>query len=445
MYLLYNVLLFSYFLAVFPLLCYRTWRYGKPLTGVRQRFGRLPVAIKPLRTPSIWIHAVSVGEVLASRPLIRALRITYPGHRLLMSTTTTTGQGVAQQFGSELDAVFYAPFDFTPVVTFALDQVVPELLIVIDTEIWPNLFRACRKRGVRTMLVNGRLSDRSYRRYRLVRFFMRKVFADVDHVCAQTPNWAQRYVDIGADRSRVTVTGSVKFDALTPSLADATPRTSGDVLDCFGFAKKRLVFIAASTLRGEEGYVLRVFTRIREVVPDALLIIAPRHPERFDEVHAMAEADGYRVQVRSKLGGQDSDASIVLLDTIGELASLFQIASIVFVGGSLVPAGGHNFLEPAVFGKAIVVGPHMDNFAEITSEFVAKQAVVQVCNHRELEVVVVDLIRDVGRRERLGSAARDLVKSCRGATKRTMTIATGLLASDVRTVSDETMQSTINT
>ncbi len=206
-----------------------------------------------------------------------------------------------------------------------------------------------------------------------------------------------------------------------------------------------MVFIAASTLRGEEGYVLRVFTRIREVVPDALLIIAPRHPERFDEVHAMAEADGYRVQVRSKLDGRDSDASIVLLDTIGELASLFQIASIVFVGGSLVPAGGHNFLEPAVFGKAIVGGPYMDNFAEITSEFVDKQAVVQVCNDRELEEEVVDLIRDVGRRERLGSAARDLVKSCRGATKRTMTIAIGLLASDIRNVSDDTMQSTINT
>ena len=440
MYLLYNVLLFSYFLAIFPLLCYRTWRYGKPLTGVRQRFGRLPIAINPHRTASIWIHAVSVGEVLASRPLIRALRTAYPDHRLLMSTTTTTGQGVAQQLGAELDAVFYAPFDFTPVVTLALEQVVPELLIVIDTEIWPNLFRACRKRGVRTMLVNGRLSDRSYRRYRLVRFFMRKVFADVDHVCAQTPNWAQRYVDIGANRSRVTVTGSVKFDALSPSLADATPHMTDDVLDCFGFAKKRLVFIAASTLRGEEEHVLRVFTRIREVATDALLIIAPRHPERFDEVHAMAEADGYRVQVRSKLCGQDSDVPIVLLDTIGELASLFQIASIVFVGGSLVPAGGHNFLEPAVFGKAIVVGPHMDNFAEITSEFVAKQAVVQVCNDRELEVVLVDLIRDVGKRERLGSAARDLVKSCRGATKRTMTIAADLLASDVRNLSDETVQ-----
>ena len=443
MYLLYNALLFSYFLAVFPALCYRRWKYGKPLVGVSQRLGRLPVGVNPQRTASIWIHAVSVGEAIASRPLIRALRTAYPAHRLLMSTTTTTGQDVAQQFGSDLDAVFYAPFDFTPVVTRALERIAPELLIVIDTEIWPNLFRACRKRGVRTMLVNGRLSDRSYGRYRLVRFFMRRVFEDVDRVCAQTATWAQRYVDIGADQSSVMVTGSVKFDALDPSMSSVVQPASDDVLSCFRFAKRRPVFIAASTLRGEEELVLRVVGRILEIASDALIIIAPRHPERFDEVRAMAEAAGYRVQARSELRGQDSDAPIVLLDTIGELACLFQVASVVFVGGSLVPAGGHNLLEPAVFGKAIIVGPHMDNFAEITSHFVAQKAVVQVRDATEFEIESVDLVRDRGRRERLGNAARELVESCRGATKRTMTIAAGLLTPETKNVSDETVQLSI--
>ena len=443
MYLLYNALLFSYFLAVFPALCYRRWKYGKPLVGVSQRLGRLPVGVNPQRTASIWIHAVSVGEAIASRPLIRALRTAYPAHRLLMSTTTTTGQDVAQQFGSDLDAVFYAPFDFTPVVTRALERIAPELLIVIDTEIWPNLFRACRKRGVRTMLVNGRLSDRSYGRYRLVRFFMRRVFEDVDRVCAQTATWAQRYVDIGADQSSVMVTGSVKFDALDPSMSSVVQPASDDVLSCFRFAKRRPVFIAASTLRGEEELVLRVVGRILEIASDALIIIAPRHPERFDEVRAMAEAAGYRVQARSELRGQDSDIPIVLLDTIGELACLFQVASVVFVGGSLVPAGGHNLLEPAVFGKAIIVGPHMDNFAEITSHFVAQKAVVQVRDATEFEIELVDLVRDRGRRERLGNAARELVESCRGATKRTMTIAAGLLTPETKNVSDETVQLSI--
>lgn len=443
MYLLYNALLFSYFLAVFPALCYRRWKYGKPLVGVSQRLGRLPVGVNPQRTASIWIHAVSVGEAIASRPLIRALRTAYPAHRLLMSTTTTTGQDVAQQFGSDLDAVFYAPFDFTPAVTRALERIAPELLIVIDTEIWPNLFRACRKRGVRTMLVNGRLSDRSYGRYRLVRFFMRRVFEDVDRVCAQTATWAQRYVDIGADQSSVMVTGSVKFDALDPSMSSVVQPASDDVLSCFRFAKRRPVFIAASTLRGEEELVLRVVGRILEIASDALIIIAPRHPERFDEVRAMAEVAGYRVQARSELRGQDSDIPIVLLDTIGELACLFQIASVVFVGGSLVPAGGHNLLEPAVFGKAIIVGPHMDNFAEITSHFVAQKAVVQVRDATEFEIESVDLVRDRGRRERLGNAARELVESCRGATKRTMTIAAGLLTPETKNVSDETVQLSI--
>jgi len=443
MYLLYNALLFSYFLAVFPALCYRRWKYGKPLVGVSQRLGRLPVGVNPQRTASIWIHAVSVGEAIASRPLIRALRTAYPAHRLLMSTTTTTGQDVAQQFGSDLDAVFYAPFDFTPAVTRALERIAPELLIVIDTEIWPNLFRACRKRGVRTMLVNGRLSDRSYGRYRLVRFFMRRVFEDVDRVCAQTATWAQRYVDIGADQSSVMVTGSVKFDALDPSMSSVVQPASDDVLSCFRFAKRRPVFIAASTLRGEEELVLRVVGRILEIASDALIIIAPRHPERFDEVRAMAEVAGYRVQARSELRGQDSDIPIVLLDTIGELACLFQVASVVFVGGSLVPAGGHNLLEPAVFGKAIIVGPHMDNFAEITSHFVAQKAVVQVRDATEFEIESVDLVRDRGRRERLGNAARELVESCRGATKRTMTIAAGLLTPETKNVSDETVQLSI--
>ncbi len=443
MYLLYNALLFSYFLAVFPALCYRRWKYGKPLVGVSQRLGRLPVGVNPQRTASIWIHAVSVGEALSSRPLIRALRTAYPTHRLLMSTTTTTGQDVAQQFGADLDAVFYAPFDFTPVVTRALERIAPELLIVIDTEIWPNLFRACRKRGVRTMLVNGRLSDRSYGRYRLVRFFMRRVFEDVDRVCAQTATWAQRYVDIGAHQSSVMVTGSVKFDALDPSMGNTVQSASDDVLSCFRFTKRRPVFIAASTLRGEEELVLRVVGRVLEIASDALIIIAPRHPERFDEVRAMAEAAGYRVQARSELRGQDSDAPIVLLDTIGELTYLFQVASVVFVGGSLVPAGGHNLLEPAVFGKAIVVGPHMDNFAEITSQFVAQKAVVQVRDDTEFEIELVDLVRDRGRRERLGNAARALVESGRGATKRTMTIAAGLLTPGTKNVSDETVQSSI--
>ena len=428
MYLLYSALLSIYFLALLPAIAYGAWKHGKPVGSVRERFGRLPSAVNPAHSPSIWIHAVSVGEALAARPLIQALRRVYPDHRLVMSTTTATGQQVARQGGDELDAVCYAPFDFMPTVTRALDRITPDLLIVVDTEIWPNLLRACRRRGVRTMLVNGRLSDRSYRGYRLVRPFIRHVFKDVDRICTQTERWAQRYVDLGADARRVTVTGSLKFDALDMPTTGAPHHVADRVLGFFTFAEKRPVLIAASTLRGEEEPVLRAFARVRETAADALLVLAPRHPERFAEARACAEAAGYHVHARSELPvGGDPEATIVLLDTMGELARLFRIASTVFIGGSLVPAGGHNLLEPAAFGNAIVVGPHMENFAEVTEQFVTQQAAVQVQNEAELEQTLVDLMRDGVRRAGLGAAARALVDAHRGATHRSVAVAAELL------------------
>ena len=188
MYLLYSALLFIYFLGRLPSIAFASWKNGKPLGSVPERLGRLPSGVNPAHVPSIWIHAVSVGEALAVRPLVRSLRATYTDHRLVLSTTTVTGQQVARQFGDELDAVFYAPFDLMPMVTRALNRIAPELLIVVDTEIWPNLLRACRRRGVRTMLVNGRLSDRSFRGYRMIRPFMRQVLDHIDQICVQRPS-----------------------------------------------------------------------------------------------------------------------------------------------------------------------------------------------------------------------------------------------------------------
>lgn len=213
MYLLYNLALLAYFAACLPLLGYRVWRRSKPLGRIADRLGRPPLAVDPLRRPTIWVHAVSVGETLAARPLVALLRQHYPGHRLLVSTTTATGQQVAQQLRPAADGVFYAPLDVPPCVSGTLDRVAPELLILVDTEIWPNLLRACRRRAVRTVIVNGRLSDRSLRGYRLVRGFMRRVLAGVDRVCAQDALWAERFAALGLPRQRLTVTGSLKFDA----------------------------------------------------------------------------------------------------------------------------------------------------------------------------------------------------------------------------------------
>jgi len=433
MYLLYSALLLVYFLAALPSTVWRVWRRGGATGSLRERFGQLPAGVNPDRRPSIWVHAVSVGEALAARPLMRALRNAYPQHRLVVSTTTVTGQRVARGFGDEVDAVCYAPFDFPAFVNRALDRIAPELLLVVDTEIWPNLLRACRRRGADALIVNGRLSDRSFRRYRLVRCCMRRVLADVARVCAQTEEWGRRFVAIGAEPARVTVTGSLKFDAVAASPAGPRGGGSGDGGDlraAFEFARGRPVVIAASTLRGEEEPVLRAFARVRQMASDALLVIAPRHPERFDEARRIAERAGNHVDMRSDLEpGRDPDADVVILNTLGELGRLFDIASAVFVGGSLVPAGGHNLIEPAAFGRAIVVGPHMENFADVAREFVSRGAAIQVRDADELEETLAGLMRDGERRGRLGRAARSIVDANRGATRRTLERVAELLPS----------------
>ncbi len=433
MYLLYSALLFVYFLTVLPATAYGVWRRGGATGSVRERLGHLPAAVNPDRQPSIWVHAVSVGEALAARPLLRALREAYPRHRLVLSTTTVTGQSVARDFGAEVDAVCYAPFDFPAFVNRALDRIDPELLLVVDTEIWPNLLRACRRRGVGTLIVNGRLSDRSFRRYRLVRCCMRRVLADVARVCAQTEEWGRRFVAIGAEPARVTVTGSLKFDAVAGSPAGPRAHDGGDGGDlraAFEFARGRPVVIAASTLRGEEEPVLRAYARVREVSPGALLVIAPRHAERFGEARRIAERSGNCVNMRSDLApGRDPRADVIILNTLGELGRLFDIASAVFVGGSLVPAGGHNLIEPAAYGRAIVVGPHMENFADVTREFVSRGAAIQVRDADELEEALAGLMRDGERRGRLGTVARSIVDANRGATRRTLARVAELLPS----------------
>ena len=465
MYSVYTALLVIYALFRLPPMAYAAWRRGKRTGDIRQRWGRLPAAVNPDGRPAIWIHAVSVGETLAAYPLIRALRRAYPDHRLVLSTTTVTGQAVAGRLleSDAVDAVIYAPFDFAGPVARALDRIAPRLLVLIDTELWPTLLRACRRRGVRTLVANGRISDRSFARYRLVRGFMGRVLSNVDRICAQTDEWGERFVDIGADPGRVTVTGSLKFDAATARRDDApagdTPTTgdtlaAGDdpLLAAFAFAHGRPVVIAASTLEGEEDPALRAFARIREKRPDALLIIAPRHPERFDDAHARAQRAGFPVVRRSALPpgaapdmgpgagpsadpgagqradpGADPGADVVILDTMGELAGLFPIATAVFVGGSLARAGGHNVLEPAAAGRAIVVGPHMENFAEVTRQLAAAGGLLQARDAAELETMLAELVADDARRAALGAAARTVVETNRGATERTMAAVADLL------------------
>ena len=420
MYFLYSFAILLFFLAVSPYFAYQAVRYRKYVGSLRQRFGYLPVSVNLDGERSIWIHAVSVGEALTVRALAGDLKERYPHLRLFLSTTTMTGQQVARGM-PDVDAVFYFPFDLGTIVNRTLRIIRPQLFIMMETEIWPNLLRACNRQDVKTMLVNGRISSRSYPRYRLVRPLFRRVLAHVDRFCMQSEESARRLVDLGADPGRVTVTGSLKFESLQTPAAQTVGRGRDRVLRYFRVGDKRPVVVAASTLRGEEELVLQAFGRIKGMAPSALRVIAPRHPERFAEAEQLARRSGFSVGRRTELPvDAEPRTDVVILDTIGELASLYQVATLVFVGGSLVDAGGHNILEPAVFGKPIVFGPYMQNFAEIAETFLTNGAACQVRSGRELEELLLSLLTDPVRQAGLGAAARALLEANRGAKAKTL-------------------------
>jgi 3-deoxy-D-manno-octulosonic-acid transferase len=427
-YLLYSLATVIVLVALAPYFLYQALRHKKYVGSLGQRLGYLPVSLNLDAEPSIWIHAVSVGEVLSVRPLIPELRKRYPSLRVFLSTTTMSGQQVARRIVTNVDGVFYFPFDWAFTVRRTVAIIKPRLFVMVENEIWPNLLRECRARGVKTIVVNGRISRRSFPRYRLIRPFFRRVLNDIDHFCVQGEETSSRLLALGADPSRVTISGSLKFDSLD---AGALPgRGPARVLRFFRLPPGRPVFIAGSTMKGEDEIVIRAFNRVRIAVGAAnpLLVIAARHPERFADVERMCRFEGLSTKRRSELAiDSEPRCDAVVLDTIGELAQLYQIATAVFVGGSLVSAGGHNILEPALYGRPILFGPHMENFKEIAETFLTNGAAIQVRTGRELEEQVVVLMADPVRRARLGAAARALVDANRGATERTLAVITDLL------------------
>lgn len=425
MYALYTTVIVLVALVASPWLVYQALRYRKYVGSLGQRFGYLPVSFNVDAEASIWVHAVSVGELLTARPLIQALRERHPELRIFVSTTTRSAQELARRGGLDADGVFYFPFDLGVVVRRTLDLVRPRLFLMMETEIWPNLLRECRARGVKTAIINGRLSGRSFPRYRLARGFFTRVLADVDRILAQSEESARRFTEIGAAPERVLVTGSLKFDALDAVGAQARKER---VLRYLRFPASRPVWVAGSTMKGEEAMVLRAFRRLRATQPSAVLVLAPRHPERFDDVVTLAGQEGFRTVRRSDLPiDAEPRADVVVLDTIGELATVYQVGQVVFVGGSLVATGGHNILEPAVYGRPVVFGPHMQNFAEIAAAFVANGAGVQVESEAAFETAIVELMTDPVRRARIGAAARALVDANRGARARTLEALDALL------------------
>jgi 3-deoxy-D-manno-octulosonic-acid transferase len=373
----------------------------------------------------VWIHAVSVGEAMAALPLAQRLKKEFPGHPIVISTTTATGQSTARGRMGFADAVFYFPLDSGGPVRRTLRAVRPAVVVILETEIWPNFLRETRRAGVPVVFVNARISDRSFRRYRFANAvlfgFVRRVVANAQAFLAQSEEDAARLRDIGAPAERVFVTGNLKYDA-TPPAAGALAAWLQREIEQHG---RRPLIVAGSVTASEESLVLIAFGILQGEQRRALLVLAPRKPERFD-VAANLIAESKREYLRRSalsLNGAHPTAigdatSVVLLDSVGELASLYGLADAVFVGGSLVPDGGHNILEPACFGKPPIFGPSMENFREIAARFLQADAGVQVRSPEDLGVAWIELVNDPDRREKMGVAAQDLVERNRGATDR---------------------------
>ena len=404
MYLVYTFLLYAGLLLALPWYALKFRRYFPTL---KDRLGYLRI---PELKRSVWVHAVSVGEVKSVRKLIEKLRLIHPDQPIVLSTITPTGQQLALNTAGLADHVFYFPLDLPGSIRRTLNRVNPELVLIAETEIWPNFLRECRKRNVRVVMVNGRISDRSFPRYLFVRRWLKRVLDDFTLLGMQTETDRERIESIGADGRKVTVFGNLKYDAL-----DVDQKLAPELSNVLAQFPK--LWIAASTMPGEEEQILDAFASVREKHPELKLLVAPRHPQRFDEVERLIRARGLSCARRTQL---DRPADVLILDSVGELASTFRHADVVFVGGSLVPTGGHNILEPAAFSNPIVFGPHMENFKEIRDIFLEARAALEVHNSVELADAVNRLLTDSKSAAELGAKARRVVDQNTGATDRVL-------------------------
>lgn len=402
-------------LASLPYWLFQMVRHGKYRKGLAERLGRVPsrLQLPGAQEPVIWLHAVSVGEVLAIAGLVEELRRRFPRHRIFVSTTTDTGQALARQRFGEA-AVFYFPMDFAFAIRPYLRMLRPRLVVVAETEFWPNFLRLAHASGARIAVVNARISDRSWPSYRRFRQLLRRLLSNVDLFLAQTPEDASRLRDIGASPERVRVTGNLKFDIPAP----VPPAIVKSMRESIAASGTGPVLVCGSTVDGEEPLLLKAFENLLVQYPRVVMILAPRRPERFAAVAALLEQMSIHFHKRSEWNGETLTGGVFLLDTIGELAALYALADVAFVGGSLVPHGGHNILEPAQHGVATVVGNHTENFRDIVSLFRSRDA-VRIVGPAELPLVLLELLADDAERIALGQRAAETMRSQIGATVRT--------------------------
>jgi 3-deoxy-D-manno-octulosonic-acid transferase len=427
MYFLYSALLAAGLLFSLPYWMFGPRRKGKYREGLGERLGKMPAHLQG-QARAIWVHAVSVGEVLAVSELVGELRQRFPQCRVMISTTTATGQKLAKKhFGDE--SVFYFPLDLGFAIRPYLAALKPALVVIAETEFWPNFLRLAHKSGARIAVVNARISDRSLPGYRRVRRILTRVLRDIDLFLAQTEEDARRLRDIGAPAEHVRVSGNLKFDVVAP----AAPAIVASLRSAFQQAGAGPVVVCGSTVEQEEGLLLRAFENVLASHPRAVMILAPRRPERFEEVARLLEHLDIRFWRRSLWSGDPIAGGVFLADSIGELASLYALADVAFVGGSLVPRGGHNIIEPAQHGVPIMVGNHTENFRDIVGLFQSRDA-VRVVGPAEFPLVLMHLLSHGAERGELGRRGAETLHSQMGATKRTVRALEKLLESSTNRV-----------
>lgn len=443
MYFIYSLLMSLAAILLLPYWVVQGLRHGKYFSNLRERLGLSFTSLAKLpaeRPGAIWLHTVSVGEALSSVTLSRRLKERYPNRPLVVSTTTITGQALARERMPFADALMYFPLDWSFCVKRALRAVRPAIVVVLETEIWPNFLRQVRRAKVPLMCVSGRISDRSFARYQkylpwfgfFLRPFLRNVLANASEFLMQSEKDAERMRALGAPSERVCVSGNLKYDMEAPA-----PTPFSQWLEAEAQQRGRSpIIVAGSVVASEEPLALLAFGVVQGEFPRALLVLAPRKPERFEAAAEfiresrrkfvrrsqlpIGKPGGSGAHVSSANGAIPDDVTVILLDSIGELGSVYRLAQGAFVGGSLVPSGGHNILEPAAFGKIPVFGPSMENFAEIASRFVSVGAAIQVESPEDAGVAWIELLRDPQRLRDMGERARQLVNSSRGATDRAL-------------------------
>lgn len=418
---LYNLILICAAIFLVPTYWWRGFRQGKSRRGIRERLGYYsPERLQQLRgQPIIWIHAVSVGETRAAIPLIEALRQQYPHRKILLSNVTETGHAMAQE-NKNIDICLFFPFDFSWTVRRVLRLIHPQLIVIVETEIWPHFTAQAKRLNIPLVLVNGRISDRSFPRYRLFRSLLTPVLNGFSAFCMQSQLDAERIIQLGASRFAVENTGNLKFDHDLPEVDEFEVSR---LKQHYRLPQAPQILVAGSTHAGEEAPLLDVYEKLVQQQHNLLLILVPRHPERCSDVEALLQKHQLSYRRRSQLSATSplfKAGDVLLVDTLGEVLSVYAVAQLVFVGGSLVPTGGHNLLEAALLGKPVLFGPYIHNFREISTKLIQAEAGLMVADSAELFTKVHALLHDPTRCQTMGQNGRCLIAANAGATERTM-------------------------